>query len=146
MFATVAVVGIQTLTRVNFKDDRNIVIVATSLALAMLVTVQPNIAKVVPGWAEIIFGSGSTLGSLCAILLNLIFHHSGGPKHTTNRRPSHRKPSGMVAMPAGYGNVSRTPRRASRPVGKVAVTWHLRPRNRSFQASVGDRASPSAAT
>ncbi len=83
MFATVAVVGIQTLTRVDFKDDRNIVIVATSLALALLVTVQPNIAKVVPSWAEIIFGSGITLGSLCAILLNLVFHHTGGRQHTS---------------------------------------------------------------
>ena len=64
------------------RDSRNIVIVATSLALAMLVTVQPNVAKVVPSWAEIIFGSGITLGSLCAILLNLVFHHTGGERHT----------------------------------------------------------------
>ncbi|MBW3084473.1 Uric acid permease PucK [Austwickia sp. TVS 96-490-7B] len=81
MFATVAVVGIQTLTRVDFTDDRNIVIVATSLALAMLVTVQPNIQYLFPGWAQIIFGSGITLGSLCAIVLNLVFHHTGHP-HT----------------------------------------------------------------
>lgn len=82
MFATVAVVGIQTLTRVDFTRDSNIVIVATSLALALLVTVQPNVKAVVPEWAQIIFGSGITLGSLCAILLNLVFHHTGGPKHT----------------------------------------------------------------
>src|SRR4029453_7628223 len=33
MFATVAVVGIQTLSRVDFHDHRNVVIVGTSLGL-----------------------------------------------------------------------------------------------------------------
>lgn len=78
MFATVAVVGIQTLTRVDFHDHRNVVIVATSLGLALFVTAQPGIAKAVPSWAEIIFGSGITLGSLTAIVLNALFHHIGG--------------------------------------------------------------------
>jgi uric acid transporter len=77
MFATVAVVGIQTLTRVDFHDHRNVVIVGTSLGLAMYVTSQPDVAKAVPDWAQIIFGSGITLGSLTAILLNLVFHHVG---------------------------------------------------------------------
>jgi len=43
----------------------------------MYVTAQPKVAKAVPDWAQIIFGSGITLGSLTAILLNLIFHHVG---------------------------------------------------------------------
>ena len=77
MFATVAVVGIQTLARVDFHDHRNVVIVGTSLGLAMFVTAQPEVAQAVPDWAQIIFGSGITLGSLCAIFLNLIFHHVG---------------------------------------------------------------------
>src|SRR4051794_39531595 len=77
MFATVAVVGIQTLSRVDFHDHRNVVIVATSLGLAMYVTAQPDVAKAVPDWAQIIFGSGITLGSITAILLNLVFHHIG---------------------------------------------------------------------
>ena len=38
---------------------------------------NPIVAKAVPDWAQIIFGSGITLGSLAAILLNLIFHHVG---------------------------------------------------------------------
>jgi OHCU decarboxylase len=77
MFATVAVVGIQTLSRVDFHDHRNVVIVGTALGLAVYVTVQPDVAKAVPGWAQIIFGSGITLGSLVAILLNYVFHHVG---------------------------------------------------------------------
>ncbi|TDU83653.1 OHCU decarboxylase [Kribbella voronezhensis] len=77
MFATVAVVGFQTLAKVDFHDHRNVVIVATSVGLAMYVTAQPQISQAVPGWAEIIFGSGITLGSLTAIGLNLLFHHVG---------------------------------------------------------------------
>ena len=77
MFATVAVVGIQTLSRVDFHDHRNIVIVGTSIGLAMYVTAQPDVAKAVPGWAQIILGSGITLGSIAAIGLNLVFHHVG---------------------------------------------------------------------
>jgi OHCU decarboxylase len=77
MFATVAVVGIQTLSRVDFHDHRNVVIVGTSLGLAVYVTVLPTISQAVPEWAQIIFGSGITLGSLVAILLNYVFHHVG---------------------------------------------------------------------
>src|SRR6476620_8945501 len=77
MFATVAVVGIQTLGRVDFHDHRNVVIVGTSIGLAMFVTAEPDVAKAVPDWAQIIFGRGITLGSLCAIGLNLVFHHVG---------------------------------------------------------------------
>jgi OHCU decarboxylase len=78
MFATVAVVGIQTLSRVDLNDHRNIVILASSLGMAMLVTAQPSIATAVPDWAQIVFGSGITLGSIVAILLNVVFHHLGG--------------------------------------------------------------------
>jgi uric acid transporter len=77
MFATVAVVGFQTLSRVDFHDHRNVVIVASAVGLAMYVTAQPNVKDAVPDWAEVIFGSGITLGSMTAIILNFVFHHVG---------------------------------------------------------------------
>jgi OHCU decarboxylase len=79
MFATVAVVGFQMLSRVDFNDHRNVVIVATSIGLAMLVTVTPTLFEVVPGgrWSAMIFSSGITLGSITAIALNLVFFHVG---------------------------------------------------------------------
>lgn len=80
MFATVAVVGFQTLSRVDFHDHRNVVIVATSVGLAMYVTAQPDVAKAVPDWAQIILGSGITLGSITAIVLNFLFHHLGSSR------------------------------------------------------------------
>ncbi len=77
MFATVAVVGIQTLSKVDFNDYRNTVIVGTSLGLAMLVTAQPYIADAFVPSVQIIFGSGITLGALAAIILNILFFHVG---------------------------------------------------------------------
>ena len=77
MFANVAVVGIQTLGKVDMRDNRNAVIVSTSVGLAMLVTLKPEIATMVPSWLQIIFGSGVTIGALSAFILNLLFFHLG---------------------------------------------------------------------
>ena len=89
MFAAVAVVGIQTLSTVDMRDNRNSVIVATSLGLGLLVTLKPELASYVPSWMQILFGSGVTIGSICAIILNLLFFHIG------------RKPSPVVSMVDG---------------------------------------------
>jgi OHCU decarboxylase len=82
MFAAVAVVGVQTLSKVDFNNHSNIVIVSISLGLGMLVTAQPFVAEAFPGWAHIIFGSGITLGALSAIVLNIVFNHLGGMSNT----------------------------------------------------------------
>lgn len=77
LFATVAVIGIQVLSRVDFSDHRNLIIVATSLGMGLLVTTYPKISEAVPPWLEILFGSGITLGSVTAIALNVLFFHVG---------------------------------------------------------------------
>ncbi|WP_224391036.1 solute carrier family 23 protein [Pseudonocardia sp. ICBG1293] len=77
MFATVAVVGIQTLSRVDFRDHRNVVVVGSGLGVALFVTVQPDVARALPEWAGIVLGSGITAGSVVAIGLNLLFFHTG---------------------------------------------------------------------
>ncbi len=77
MFANVAVVGIQTLSKVDLRDTRNAIIVSTSIGLALLVTLKPGIVSVMPSWLQIIFGSGVTIGSLTAIILNILFFHVG---------------------------------------------------------------------
>jgi len=81
LFATVAVVGIQTLGKVDFTDHRNLIIVTTSLALALWVTSYPD-AKAMPTGLNLIFGSGTSIGVVFAILLNIVFFHTGsrGPR------------------------------------------------------------------
>ena len=77
LFANLALVGIQTLSRVDLSDTRNGIILTTSIALAMLVSFKPAIADAFPAWAHIFFASGVTLGSITAIVLNLLFFHVG---------------------------------------------------------------------
>lgn len=91
MFGTVAAVGIQTLSRVDFENDSNIITVATSVGLAALVTAQPHIADVFPAWTHVVLGSGITLGALAAVALNLIF---GG------RRKSEEAAADAAGIPA----------------------------------------------
>ena len=78
LFATVAVVGIQTLGKVDFTDHRNLIIVTTSLALALWVTAYPDIASAMPTGLDLIFGSGISIGAVTAIVLNIVFFHTGG--------------------------------------------------------------------
>jgi len=80
MFGTVAVIGIQTLSRVDFHDDRNILIVAVSLGLALIPVAFPTFFHRASSDLQIIVGSGITLGALSAILLNLFMHVLVGPK------------------------------------------------------------------
>lgn len=77
MFANVAWVGLQTISKSDMRDNRNAVIVTTALGLAMLVTFKPSIALVFPAWAQIFFSSGMTIGAITAIGLNLLFFHVG---------------------------------------------------------------------
>ncbi|MFT8718458.1 nucleobase:cation symporter-2 family protein [Acetobacter sp.] len=79
MFAAVAVVGIQALGQVNFEHQGNTIVVGTSLGLGMLLVVQPHITDHFPAWAQIIFGSGITLGATAAIVLNFIFNSKQPP-------------------------------------------------------------------
>lgn len=75
LFANVAWVGLQTIAKSNLADFRIATIVTTSLGLAMLVTFRPEVAQVFPNWAQVFFSSGMSIGSITAILLNLVFFH-----------------------------------------------------------------------
>ncbi|MDY6871054.1 MAG: solute carrier family 23 protein [Actinomycetota bacterium] len=78
LFATVAVVGIQTLGKVDFTDHRNLIIVTTSLAVALWVTAYPDVALGMPTGIDLLLGSGISIGAVTAILLNIVFFHLGG--------------------------------------------------------------------
>src|SRR5205085_11401596 len=81
LFATVAVIGIQTLSRVDFHDERNVVVVAISLGLALVPVAFPNYYHNFPSWLQIVVGSGITMGSLAAIVLNLAFNVLSGKQN-----------------------------------------------------------------
>ena len=93
LFATVAVIGIQTLSKVDFHDERNVVVVAVSIALALVPVAFPTFYQNFPDAAQVIVGSGITMGSLAAILLNLVFNVLGGRRNLVDEfEPTSRGP------------------------------------------------------
>lgn len=71
MFGTVAAAGIQTLSNVKL-DNRNILIIATSIGLGLGVTFRPEILSNLPESLKMIFSSGISTGTIVALILNLI--------------------------------------------------------------------------
>lgn len=74
MFGMVATVGIQILGKVDLREERNAIILAVSLGAAMLPTAVAPFFERMPTELRAVLGSGITLGTLTAVLLNLFFH------------------------------------------------------------------------
>ncbi len=87
MFGTVAAVGIQTLGRVDFNNHRNVVVVAVSIAIAMIPVGLPQVDGTsaflteFPKNVQAFLNSGITTGSIAAILLNMLLNYFGGELH-----------------------------------------------------------------
>lgn len=75
LFGTVAASGIRTLSKVDYHNNMNLVIVATALGFGMLPIAAPNFYHNFPGWVETIFHSGISSSAIMAIALNLLFNH-----------------------------------------------------------------------
>lgn len=78
MFAMVTVVGIQTLSKVSFKDNHNLLIVAVSLSVGMAPALFTTFYSKFPEWFQTIFGSAITSTVIVVFVLNLLFNHWGG--------------------------------------------------------------------
>ncbi|MEY8356646.1 nucleobase:cation symporter-2 family protein [Lachnospiraceae bacterium 54-53] len=71
MFGTVAASGIQSLSQVKF-NNRNMLIVASSMAIGLGVTMRPDLVANLPGTISALFSSGISAGTIIALLLNII--------------------------------------------------------------------------
>ncbi|OPD25731.1 purine permease [Clostridium botulinum] len=71
MFGTVAAAGIQTLSGVKL-NNRNMLIIATSIGLGLGVTFRPEFIAKLPESLKMIFSSGISTGTIVALLLNVI--------------------------------------------------------------------------
>jgi NCS2 family nucleobase:cation symporter-2 len=75
MFAMVTAVGIQTLHKVNFQGNNNLLIVAVSLAAGLLPAVAPTFYEHFPSNFQVIFGSSITSTVIVVFTLNIVFNH-----------------------------------------------------------------------
>ena len=75
MFAMVTAVGIQTLHKVHFDGNNNLLIVAVSLAAGLLPAVAPSFYEHFPSNFQVIFGSSITSTVIVVFTLNIVFNH-----------------------------------------------------------------------
>lgn len=76
LFATIAVIGVEILSQVDLTNNRNLVIIAISLAMGIIPSNYPEFYKHIPfEGAQIVLGNGIIMGSLAAIVLNALFNH-----------------------------------------------------------------------
>lgn len=75
LFGTVAASGIRTLSKVDYQNNMNLVIVATSIGFGMIPIASPGFYEHFPAWVATIFHSGIISAALMAIVLNLLFNH-----------------------------------------------------------------------
>lgn len=71
MFAMIIAAGIQMLDKVE-RSRRNGLIIAVSIGCGLAVTTRPELLDKLPTFFKEIFGSGITVGSLLALILNLV--------------------------------------------------------------------------
>lgn len=71
MFGTIAAAGIRTLSTVEI-NNRNLLIIATSIGLGLGITFRPEFIANLPEWIRMIFSSGISTGTIVALILNKV--------------------------------------------------------------------------
>jgi len=75
MFGMVAATGVRILGTIDFhREHQNLIIVATALGLGMIPVLSPRFFQHLPEWTTPVTGSGVLLGTLVALVLNVLFN------------------------------------------------------------------------
>lgn len=75
MFGMVGVQGVQILHKVDFSKESNLLVASLSIGLGLGVTVYPHVFQHMNTELQIILGNGVVMGSLTAVILNLILNY-----------------------------------------------------------------------
>lgn len=74
MFGMVAIQGVRMLSKVDFNDEKNLLIIAISIGFGIGFNTMPTLFSKLPAVLQMFTGNGIVMSSLSAIILNLIFH------------------------------------------------------------------------
>lgn len=74
LFGTVAASGIKTLSKVDFADNLNLVIVATAIGVGVIPIAAPTFWDAFPKQVAVVMDSGISAAAVAAVLLNLLFN------------------------------------------------------------------------
>lgn len=80
MFGMVAVQGMRMLSKVDFINDKNLLVIAVSIGFGLGFNMMPTLFSQMPETVQMFTGNGIVMSSLTAIVLNLFFN--GLPKET----------------------------------------------------------------
>ncbi len=128
MFAMVTAVGIQTLHKVNFEGNHNLLIVATSLAVGLIPAFDPTFYGKFPKNFQMIFGSSITATVIVVFILNLVFNHwtfGRPPEGSPPSRPRSTKARSRSTYPRVTSTCTATRptrRQIGRRTGRDRVT------------------------
>ncbi len=77
IFSIIAGMGVDMLRRVELKDNRNLFTFAVALSFGLLPILVPGIYGKFPPTLQILLGNGLAMGTLMAVLANIVFNHLG---------------------------------------------------------------------
>src|SRR6478735_4772417 len=74
LFGSVAASGIRTLSRVDYHDNLNMVIVSVAVAVGIIPIAAPDFWEAFPQWLGVIMHSGISATAIVAVVLNVLFN------------------------------------------------------------------------
>ena len=74
LFGSVAASGIRTLSRVEYGDNLNLVVIAVSIAMGLVPIARPHFWDQFPAGVGVVLDSGISAAAVTAVLLNLFFN------------------------------------------------------------------------
>lgn len=77
VFAIIGTMGIDMLRQTDLRDHRAMFILAGALTMGLLPILVPGMYSRFPAALQLVLGNGLAMGSLTAVLLNLLFNHLG---------------------------------------------------------------------
>ena len=81
IFGTVGANGIKILSEADLGKTNNLLTVAVSVGLGIAISVTPDMFSQLPELVALLFGNGIFTGTLCAIVLNIIFNFKDIKNH-----------------------------------------------------------------
>jgi uracil-xanthine permease len=79
VFAVICGMGIDILRRVDLHTPGNLFTVAIALAIGLMPILVPGLYSKFPTMLQIILSNGLAMGTMAAVLFNIVFHHFGRP-------------------------------------------------------------------
>ncbi|SFJ63426.1 nucleobase:cation symporter-2 family protein [Thermoflavimicrobium dichotomicum] len=84
MFGMVCSSGVRMLSKVDFRQNENLLIIACSVGVGLGAAVVPQLFSGLPEGARLFFENGIVVGSMTAVILNIVFNRGKKAQKTEN--------------------------------------------------------------